>query len=116
MLFPRAPVVEDKAIDVAKGIDGWPLNPVLFGGPHVNTVLARLASSLPFAMERGKLVFFSASEGMLADKHAVRFLHVLICTNLPQPYGMGLWEGVPLREVFWKVEPKQNIRRIFYYC
>ena len=28
---------------------------------------------------------------------------------------MGLWEGVPLRELFWKAEPKQNIRRIFFY-
>ena len=51
----------------------------------------------------------------LAEKHAVRFLHVLTCTNAPKPYGMGLWEGVPLRDVFWKAEPKQNIRRIFYY-
>jgi hypothetical protein len=51
----------------------------------------------------------------LAEKHAVRFLHVLTCTNAPKPYGMGLWEGVPLREVLWQVKPKQNIRRIFYY-
>jgi hypothetical protein len=51
----------------------------------------------------------------LAGKHAVCFLHVLTCTNAPKPYGMGLWEGVPLREVLWKIEPKQNIRRIFYY-
>ena len=51
----------------------------------------------------------------LANKYAVRFLHVLTCTNAPKPYGMGLWEGVPLRDVFWKTEPKENIRRIFYY-
>jgi len=51
----------------------------------------------------------------LADKSAVRFLHILTCTNAPKPYGMGLWEGVPLRELIWKAEPKQNIRRIFFY-
>jgi len=50
----------------------------------------------------------------LAEKHAVRFLHVLTCTNMPRPYGMGLWEGVPLREILWLCQPKQNIRRVYY--
>ena len=50
----------------------------------------------------------------LAEQHAVRFLHVLTCTNNPKPYGMGLWEGVPLREILWLTKPKQNIRRVFY--
>jgi len=50
----------------------------------------------------------------LAEKHAVRFLHVLTCTNAPRPYGMGLWEGVPLREILWLCQPIQNIRRVFY--
>jgi hypothetical protein len=51
----------------------------------------------------------------LAKKNTVRFLHILTCTNAPKPYGMGLWEGVPLRDVLWKAEPRENIRRIFYY-
>jgi hypothetical protein len=51
----------------------------------------------------------------LAEKHKVRYLHMLTCTNVPGPYGMGLWEGVPLRDILWKTEPKRNIRRIFYY-
>ncbi|MFZ5829416.1 MAG: molybdopterin-dependent oxidoreductase [Planctomycetota bacterium] len=50
----------------------------------------------------------------LAEKHAVRFLHVLTCTNNPRPFGMGLWEGVPLRDVLWLSQPQQNIRRVFY--
>lgn len=50
----------------------------------------------------------------IAENHSVRFLHALTCTNSPRLYGMGVWEGVPLREVFWKTEPKQNIRRIFF--
>jgi hypothetical protein len=68
----------------------------------------------PLANEKGSALDW-ANLMKLAEKHAVRFLHVLTCTNAPKPYGMGLWEGVPLREVFWKIGPKQNIRRIFYY-
>jgi DMSO/TMAO reductase YedYZ molybdopterin-dependent catalytic subunit len=51
----------------------------------------------------------------LAEKRAVRFLHVITCTNMPKPLGMGLWEGVPLREVIWLTQPKTNIRRVYYY-
>lgn len=50
----------------------------------------------------------------IAERRAVRYLHALTCTNSPRLYGMGLWEGVPLRDVFWKTEPRQNIRRIFF--
>ena len=51
----------------------------------------------------------------LAEKKAVRFLHVISCTNMPKPLGMGLWEGVPLREVIWLTQPKTNVRRVCYY-
>ena len=51
----------------------------------------------------------------LAEKHAVRYLHVTTCTNARAPFGMGLWEGVPLREVIWMVRPTANVRRVFYY-
>jgi DMSO/TMAO reductase YedYZ molybdopterin-dependent catalytic subunit len=51
----------------------------------------------------------------LAEKHAVRFLNVMSCTNGPRPCGMGLWEGVPLREVVWLARPTGNVRRVFYY-
>jgi DMSO/TMAO reductase YedYZ molybdopterin-dependent catalytic subunit len=51
----------------------------------------------------------------LADTHAVRFMHVMSCTNGRSPCGMGLWEGVPLREVVWLAHPKSNVRRVFYY-
>lgn len=33
----------------------------------------------------------------LAEKHAVRYMHVCTCTNVPDPFHMCLWEGVPLR-------------------
>lgn len=68
----------------------------------------------PLSKEKGNALDF-AGLLKLAEKHTVRFLHVLTCTNIPQPFGMGLWEGVPLREVLWRIEPKQNIRRIYYH-
>ena len=51
----------------------------------------------------------------LAEKSAVRFIVTLTCTNVDEPFGTGLWEGVPLREVIWLARPKANIRRVYYY-
>ncbi len=50
----------------------------------------------------------------LAERHAVRFLHVCVCTNGADPFHMSFWEGVPLREVIWLTRPKANIRRVYY--
>jgi DMSO/TMAO reductase YedYZ molybdopterin-dependent catalytic subunit len=51
----------------------------------------------------------------LAEKHAARYMKVMTCTNMADPCGMGLWEGVPLREVIWLARPTANLRRVFYY-
>jgi DMSO/TMAO reductase YedYZ molybdopterin-dependent catalytic subunit len=51
----------------------------------------------------------------LAEKHAVRFPKVMTCLNIGCPLGMGIWEGVPLREVFWLARPREDIRRVVYY-
>ena len=51
----------------------------------------------------------------LAEKHAVRFAKVMTCLNIGCPLGMGIWEGVPLREVVWLTQPRENLRRVFYY-
>jgi hypothetical protein len=51
----------------------------------------------------------------LARDKAVRFPKVMTCNNIGCPLGMGIWEGVPLRDVIWKVQPRQNVRRVFYY-
>lgn len=50
----------------------------------------------------------------LAETKAARFLKVMTCNNLGDPLGMGLWEGVPLRDVIWHARPDSNIRRLFY--
>jgi DMSO/TMAO reductase YedYZ molybdopterin-dependent catalytic subunit len=51
----------------------------------------------------------------LAERHAVRFPKVMTCLNIGCPLGMGVWEGVPLREVIWLTQPRENLRRVFYY-
>ena len=51
----------------------------------------------------------------IANKKSVKFLKVMTCNNMHIPLGMGLWEGVPLRDVIWKSNPKANIRRAFYF-
>jgi DMSO/TMAO reductase YedYZ molybdopterin-dependent catalytic subunit len=39
----------------------------------------------------------------------------MTCNNGNSPLGMGLWEGVPLRDVIWLAKPVENVRRVFYY-
>ena len=51
----------------------------------------------------------------LAETKAVRFLKIMTCNNMGTPLGMGLWEGVPLREVVWLTKPSANVRRLFYH-
>ncbi len=68
----------------------------------------------PFTKENGTAFTFDDLL-KLGEKHAVRFPKVMTCLNLGCPLGMGLWEGVPLRELIWLTEPRENLRRIFYY-
>lgn len=49
MVFPTAELVADTAVDPA----AWPARPLIYGGPHVNTLLAKL--TLPFSLAAGKL-------------------------------------------------------------
>jgi DMSO/TMAO reductase YedYZ molybdopterin-dependent catalytic subunit len=67
-----------------------------------------------FTKERGTALDFKGLL-QLADKHAVRFPKVMTCLNIGCPLGMGIWEGVPLREVVWLTRPRENLRRVFYY-
>jgi DMSO/TMAO reductase YedYZ molybdopterin-dependent catalytic subunit len=68
----------------------------------------------PFTKKDGSALDFKALL-RLADKHAVRFAKVMTCLNIGCPLGMGIWEGVPLREVIWLTRPRENLRRVFYY-
>jgi DMSO/TMAO reductase YedYZ molybdopterin-dependent catalytic subunit len=51
----------------------------------------------------------------LGERHAVRFAKVMTCLNMGCPLGMGVWEGVPLREIVWLTEPREDLRRITYH-
>jgi DMSO/TMAO reductase YedYZ molybdopterin-dependent catalytic subunit len=68
----------------------------------------------PLTKEKGTAFDFKALMDLARDK-AVRFPKVMTCNNIGCPLGMGIWEGVPLRDVIWKVQPRQNVRRVFYY-
>ncbi len=47
----------------------------------------------------------------IAEKHSVRFMKVMTCLNIGCPLGTGVWEGVPLREVIWRTDPREDLRR-----
>jgi len=51
----------------------------------------------------------------VAEKRSVRFAKVMTCLNIGCPLGMGIWEGVPLRDILWLTKPKENLRRVFYH-
>lgn len=67
-----------------------------------------------FTKANGNAFDFSALM-RLAETRSVRFAKVMTCLNLGCPLGMGLWEGVPLRDVVWLTQPRENVRRIHYH-
>jgi DMSO/TMAO reductase YedYZ molybdopterin-dependent catalytic subunit len=68
----------------------------------------------PLSKERGTALDWSGLMA-LAEKHAVRFMQVMTCLNVDHIFGMGLWEGVPLREVINQTRPVANLRRVWYH-
>ena len=68
----------------------------------------------PMTIHDGAAIDFPALM-QLAEKHAVRFAKVMTCLNIGCPLGMGIWEGVPLRELVWMTQPREDLRRVFYY-
>lgn len=87
--------------------DTWQLEVV--PDPESNCKVER-----PLARQQGNALTWQGLM-QLAEKHAVRFLKLLTCTNVSQPQGMALWEGVPLREVVWMTRPTGNVRRVCYW-
>lgn len=63
----------------------------------------------------GETAFTFADLMELAKDHSVRFPKVMTCLNIGCPLGMGIWEGVPLRDIIWKTQPTENLRRVFCY-
>src|SRR5689334_18963473 len=46
----------------------------------------------------------------LGKTHGVKFLKAMQCSNIAQPLGQGLWEGVPLRELVKLTGTMKDIR------
>src|SRR5262249_55072757 len=68
----------------------------------------------PLIKEKGTAIDFAALQ-LLAEKHAVRFAKIMTCLNIGCPLGMGIWEGIPLRDLVWMTNPREDLRRVFYY-
>lgn len=68
----------------------------------------------PLSREADKALDF-AGLMELAKTKSVRFPKVMTCLNIGCPLGMGIWEGVPMRDVLWLTQPQENLRRVFYY-
>lgn len=97
----------DKLLEIGLVRETWKLEVV----PDVES---KAKVEKPLSKELGTALDFQ-SLMKLAEKHAVKFLKVISCNNIGSPLGMGLWEGVPLREVVWLTKPVENIRRLYYH-
>jgi len=104
---PPHELSEEKRRAVGLTRETWQLE--VLPDPDSNAQVER-----PLSKEKGNALTWEQLMS-LAEKKSVRFLHVISCTNMPKPLGMGLWEGVPLREVVWLTQPRTNVRRVCYY-
>lgn len=97
---------DDKKREVGMTRDTWQLE--VLADPDHPTRLGK-----PLTKKDGTALDFAALL-KLGEHRAVRFPKVMTCLNLGCPLGMGLWEGVPLRDVIWMTQPRENLRRVFY--
>src|SRR5262249_11327578 len=98
---------EPKRREVGLTRDTWSLEVV--SDPENPATLGR-----QFSKKDGTALDFAALL-KLGEKHAVRFAKVMTCLNIGCPLGMGVWEGVPLRDILWLTQPRENLRRVFYF-
>ena len=97
----------EKRKEVGLTRDTWKLE--VIGDPEAPP---RLGKSLT---AKEKTAFGFQDLMKLAETRAVRFPKVMTCLNIGCPLGMGIWEGVPLRDVIWLTQPRSDLRRVFYY-
>ncbi len=98
---------EDKRKEVGLTRDTWKLE--VISDPEHPAALGR-----PMTRKDGTALDFNGLL-KLAEKLAVRFPKVMTCLNIGCPLGMGIWEGIPLRVLLWLTQPRENLRRVFYY-
>jgi DMSO/TMAO reductase YedYZ molybdopterin-dependent catalytic subunit len=99
------PLEKRRAVGLER--ETWQLE--VIADPQSNSVLGK-----PLSKEGGTALTWDALMH-LAEKKATRYLKAITCNNLVAPLGIGLWEGVPLRDVLWLAQPKENIRHVYYY-
>ncbi|MBI5773526.1 MAG: molybdopterin-dependent oxidoreductase, partial [Verrucomicrobia bacterium] len=97
----------EKRREVGLERETWQLE--VIADPESNAKIER-----PLLKANGTALTFAALM-KLAETKAVRFLKVITCNNLTEPLGMGLWEGVPLRDALWLAGPVENLRHVYYY-
>ncbi len=97
---------KEKRLEIGLERETWQLE--VIPDPESNSRLRN-----PLSNAKGNALTFPSLMELAATK-AVRYLKVMTCNNIGNPLGMGLWEGVPLRDVLWMAEPDRNIRRVFY--
>lgn len=98
---------EAKRREVGMARDTWSLE--VISDPENPATLGKPLS------KKNKTALDFADLLKLGEKHGVRFAKVMTCLNIGCPLGMGIWEGVPLRDILWLAQPKQNLRRVFYH-
>ncbi|MDA1050767.1 MAG: molybdopterin-dependent oxidoreductase [Planctomycetota bacterium] len=98
---------EDKRKEVGLTRDTWKLE-VVSDPEHPAKLGSALSKTDNTALDFNGLL-------QLAEQHAVRFPKAMTCLNIGCPLGNGIWEGVPLREVLWLTQPREDLRRVFYY-
>ena len=98
---------EDKRREVGLTRDTWKLE--IITDPESPATLGKQFTK----MDNTALDFATLLK--LGEKHAVRFPKVMTCLNIGCPLGMGIWEGVPLRDILWLTKPTANLRRVFYH-
>ncbi len=97
----------EKMAEVGMTRESWRLE--VFSDPEQPAKIGK-----PLTKETGTAIDWEGLQ-RLAAKRSVSFLKIMTCNNIGRPLGMGLWEGVPLRDLVWMTEPKEDLRRIFYY-
>jgi hypothetical protein len=104
---PPFRMTPDERREVGLDRDTWQLEVVADPNSDVK-IQQSLSKELGTALDWSGLM-------ALAEKHAVRYLKAMTCLNVDRVFGMGLWEGVPLREVIWMTRPEANLRRVWYH-
>ena len=88
---------KEKLLEIGLERETWTLEVV--ADPDSNSKLDN-----PLSNASGNALTFDALME-LAKTRAVRYMKIMTCLNGGAPLGMGIWEGVPLRDVIWMAKP-----------